>query len=157
MHVDGVNVPIIDFCKVVWRLPKAHLDAAVSVAQLPREARATRHNSMRYARARPAERARTHRMLAALRTRAFRTLLAARPMTSTLCLLTASETLDLLLLEHFHSRLPDRLHRCLVHGVRRSLCMRLHPEHTPAFATDGMEGICVVTMRGGLLRRCKME
>jgi hypothetical protein len=37
----------------------------------------------------------------------------------------------------------------LVHGVRRSLRMRLHPEHTPAFATDGMEGICVVTMRGG--------
>ena len=34
-------------------------------------------------------------MLAALRTRAFHTLLAARPMTSTLCLLTASETLTL--------------------------------------------------------------
>ena len=34
-------------------------------------------------------------MLAALRTRAFRTLLAARTMTSTLCLLTASETLTL--------------------------------------------------------------
>ena len=56
---------------------------------------------------------------------------------------------DLLLLEHFHSRLPDRLHRCLVHGVRRPLRMRLHPERTPSFATDGMEGICVVTMRGG--------
>jgi hypothetical protein len=27
--------------------------------------------------------------------------------------------------------------------------MRLHPEHTPVFATEGMEGICVVTMRGG--------
>ena len=34
-------------------------------------------------------------MLATLRTRAFRTLLAARPMTSTICLLTASETLTL--------------------------------------------------------------
>jgi hypothetical protein len=34
-------------------------------------------------------------MLAALRTRAFRTLLAARHMTSTWCLLTASETLTL--------------------------------------------------------------
>ena len=50
---------------------------------------------MRYARARPAERARAHRVLAALRTRAFRTLLAARPMTSTICLLTLPQTLTL--------------------------------------------------------------
>ena len=50
---------------------------------------------MRYARARPAELARTHRVLAALRTCAFRTPLAARPMTSTMRLLTASETLTL--------------------------------------------------------------
>ena len=34
-------------------------------------------------------------MLAALRTRAFRTLLAARPMTSTICLLTLPQTLTL--------------------------------------------------------------
>ena len=34
-------------------------------------------------------------MLAALRTRAFHTLLAARPMTSTICLLTLPQTLTL--------------------------------------------------------------
>ena len=50
---------------------------------------------MRYARARRAERARTHRVLAALRSRAFRTSLAARPATCTMHLLTASQTLTL--------------------------------------------------------------
>ena len=50
---------------------------------------------MRYARARRAERARTHRVLAALRSRAFRSSLAAQPATCTMHLLTASETLTL--------------------------------------------------------------
>ena len=50
---------------------------------------------MRYARARRAERARTHRVLAALRNRAFRTPLVAQPMTSTICLLTLPPTLTL--------------------------------------------------------------
>ena len=91
---------------------------------------------MRYARARPAERARTHRMLAALRTCAFRTLLAARPMTSTIRLLTASETLTL-----HRSNKRTRAHVLAEASVSTSYHPRTRPSPAGAVAV-ALEACC---------------